>query len=97
MARGFPRSPGCSSPRASTLENLANTEEAIIAQCINVNASKAAEILLVAKELLKTRNEQKDNQRQSLGIAGTTKEKAAAALYFQNLADAALFAAEKKD
>lgn len=81
----------------TTLENLANTEEAIIAQCINVNASKAAEILLVAKELLKTRNEQKDNQRQSLGIAGTTKEKAAAALYFQNLADAALFAAEKKD
>lgn len=78
-----------------TLEILANSEESAIAQCIHVRADEASAILFAAKNLLEKRNEKKDLQRQSLGIAGTTKEKAAARQYIDDLASLALSAAEK--
>ena len=80
----------------TTLENLAKSEEAQIAQCLHIKAFEAAEILLAAKQLNEKRNEKKDSQRKSLGIAGTTKEKAAAAQYIDDLASMALDAADEK-
>ncbi len=77
-----------------TLESLAGAEESAVAQCIHVRASEAAGILLAARTLLDRRNEKKDLQRQSLGVSGTTKEKAAEAQYLSDLAGAALAAAE---
>ena len=78
-----------------TLENLAEQEQSAIAQALNIkNADEAATILFAAKELLKKRNEKKKAQKSSLGIAGTTKEKAAEAKYIDDLAELALSAAE---
>ncbi len=77
-----------------TLENLAGQEVAAISNALSINANEAAEILLTAKELLKKRNEKKAVQKSSLGIAGTTKEKAAEAQYIDDLAELALSAAE---
>lgn len=77
-----------------TLENLAKSEESAIAQCLHVNADVAAGILMNAKQLLERRNEKKDLQRKSLGVSGTTKEKAAEAQYISDLAAAALQAAD---
>ena len=78
-----------------TLENLAEQEQSAIAQALNIkNADEAATILFAAKELLKKRNEKKKAQKTSLGIAGTTKEKAAEAKYIDDLAELALSAAE---
>ena len=79
----------------TTLENLASQEESAIAQALHIKADVAAEILLRARELLKQRNDKKDLQKLSLGIAGTTKEKAAAAQYIDDLASQALAAAEE--
>ncbi|MCR4579597.1 MAG: excinuclease ABC subunit UvrC [Treponema sp.] len=76
-----------------TLEGLAGAEESAVAQCIHVRASEAAGILLAAKELLERRNDKKDLQRKSLGVSGTTKEKAAQAQYLEDLAGAALASA----
>ena len=78
----------------TTLENLAEAEESAIAQCLHIKALEAADILLKAKELLKIRNEKKAAQKRSLGVSGTTKEKAAAAQYIQDLASLAFEAAE---
>ena len=78
----------------TTLENLASAEESAVAQCIHVRAQEAAQILLQAQQLLEVRNEKKDLQRLSLGVSGTTKEKAAEATYLDNLASQALAAAE---
>jgi len=78
----------------TTLENLASSEESAIAQCIHVKAQDAAQILLQAQQLLEIRNEKKDLQKLSLGVAGTTKEKAAEATYIDDLASQALAAAE---
>ena len=80
----------------TTLENLAGAEESAVAQCIHVRAQEAAQILLQAKQLLEVRNEKKDLQKLSLGVAGTTKEKAAEATYLDDLASMALAAAEDK-
>ena len=77
-----------------TLENLVKAEESAVAQCLHVNADTASGILLSARELLKRRNEKKEIQRKSLGVSGTTKEKAAEAQYISDLASAALLAAD---
>ncbi len=79
----------------TTLENLANAEESAIAQCLHVRAQEAAQILLVAQQLNEQRKEKKSLQRLSLGVSGTTKEKAAEAQYIQNIALQALAAAEE--
>ncbi len=79
-----------------TLENIASQPEAAIAQLLHIKGTKAAEILMHAKMLLKKQQENKELQRQSLGAAGTTKEKAAEATYISSLADEALSAAENK-
>ena len=79
-----------------TLENLANQEEAEISRVLHIKALDAAHILLSAKELLKNRNEKKELQQHSLGIAGTTKEKAASAQYIEDLAEMALSVAEEE-
>ena len=78
----------------TTLENLASAEESAVAQCIHVRAQEAAQILLQAQQLLEVRNEKKDLQSLSLGVSGTTKEKAAEATYLDDLASQALAAAE---
>lgn len=80
----------------TTLENMAAQEESAIAQLLHVRAAEASEILLQARTLLEKRNEKKDFQKLSLGVSGTTKEKAAAAQYLDDLASQALMAAEKK-
>ena len=79
-----------------TLENLANQEEAEISRVLHIKALDAAHILLSAKELLKNRTEKKELQQHSLGIAGTTKEKAASAQYIEDLAEMALSVAEEE-
>ncbi len=81
----------------TTLENLANAEESKIAQCLHIRAQEASQILLVAQNLNQQRNEKKDLQKLSLGVAGTTKEKAAAANYASSLAAQALLAAEEDE
>ena len=79
-----------------TLENLAEQEVSAISNALSIkDDDEAASILLAAKELLKVRNEKKTAQKASLGIAGTTKEKAAEAQYIDDLAELALSAAEK--
>ena len=81
----------------TTLENLASQEESAIAQCLHVNAMKAAQILLSVKDLLEKRDEKKKLQKLSLGISGTTKEKAFEAQYISNLADLALEDEEEEE
>ena len=78
----------------TTLENLAAAEESAVAQCIHVRAQEAADILLHAKLLLQQRNDKKSFQKLSLGVSGTTKEKAAQATYLDDLASQALSAAQ---
>ena len=74
-----------------TLEGLANAEESAIAQCLHIkSAAEAADILLAAKQLLARRQEKQNEQKKSLGTAGTTKEKSAEAGYISDLADLAL-------
>lgn len=77
-----------------TLEGLATAEESAVAQCLHVRAPEAAAILLSARQLLEQRNEKKEIHKHSLGVAGTTKETAAEAQYIDDLASAALSAAE---
>ncbi len=99
--------PGVAEKRAAalqktfiTLEGLASAEESAVAQCLHIkNAQEAADILFAAKQLLARRQEKKAQQKKSLGVAGTTKEKAAEAGYISNLVDKALglaAAAEKQ-
>ena len=78
-----------------TLENLAAAEESAIAQCLHVKAAEAADILLKARDLNAQRNDKKALQKLSLGVAGTTKEKAAEAQYISDLASQALAVAEE--
>jgi excinuclease ABC subunit C len=73
-----------------TLENLCEQEESAIAQCLHVNAMKGAEILLSARTLLEKRNEKKSFQKKSLGVSGTTKEKAMESQYISDLVSLAL-------
>ena len=72
--------------RFITLEKLASSEESEVAQCIHVRGDEAATILLAAKELNKKRNAKKELQKKSLGVSGSTKEKAAQAQYISDLA-----------
>ena len=78
----------------TTLENLANSEEAQIAQALHVRAQEASEILLAARRLHKERQLKKAHTMDSLQTAGTTAQKAAAAQYTEDLASQALEAAE---
>ena len=61
-----------------------------IMKCIKVAEAEAKEILLVAKDLLDAQKQKQSMQKLSLGISGTTKEKAATANYINNLAAQAL-------
>lgn len=78
-----------------TLENLAQATPQDISVCIKTSLQESQNILKQANELHKKRMQKKEQQKQSLKIAGTTKEKAAQAAYIANLADTALQAAEK--
>ena len=98
--------PGVAEKRAAalqktfiTLEGLASAEESAVAQCLHIkNAQEAADILFAAKQLLARRQEKKAQQKKSLGVAGTTKEKAAEASYIDSLVDEALgFAAAENE
>lgn len=77
-----------------TLENLAQATPQDISACIKTSLQESQNILKQANELHKKRTQKKEQQKQSLKIAGTTKEKAAQAAYIANLADTALQAAE---
>jgi hypothetical protein len=61
-----------------------------IMECIKVSKAEAEEIISVAKDLLDAQKEKQSMQKLSLGISGTTKEKAAQASYLNNLAAQAL-------
>ena len=61
-----------------------------IMECIKVSRAEAQEIISVAKDLLDAQKEKQSMQKLSLGISGTTKEKAAKANYLNNLAAQAL-------
>ncbi len=80
----------------TTLENMCNAEESAIAEALHVRADEATEIILAAKNLLHRRNERKEEQKKSLQAAGTTWQKAAEAQYIDDLAGAALRAAEEE-
>ena len=73
----------------TTLENLANAQEAEIAECLHVRANDAAQILIEAKKLFSEQAEKKQSQMRSLKEAGTTKEIAAHKEYISSLADLA--------
>lgn len=60
-----------------SLENLCAASESEIAQTVSVNALAASDILIRARELLKSQNQTKENEMKSLKFAGTTKEIAA--------------------
>lgn len=79
----------------TTLENLVAAEESAVAQCLHVKAPDAADILLKAKFLFENQKNKKDFQKLSLGVSGTTKEKAAEAGYIDDLATQALLASQK--
>ncbi len=81
----------------STLENLSKASEAEIAQLLNLKGDKAADILLMAKNLYAKEKEAKENAMLSLDLAGTTKEKAARYKINQSLAEEALFVAAGDD
>ncbi|MCK9169580.1 MAG: excinuclease ABC subunit UvrC, partial [Treponema sp.] len=78
----------------TTLENLAQAEEAQVAQTLHVRAQEAADILISARQLNKARIEKKAEEMEALRISGTTVQKAAEAQYTDNLASQALDAAE---
>ncbi|WP_318743858.1 excinuclease ABC subunit UvrC [Treponema sp.] len=60
-----------------TLESLAATSEADIAQTLGIKADAASDILISAKNLYRQQQEKQNAQKASLGMPGTTKEKAA--------------------
>ena len=60
-----------------TLEKLAQSSESCVAQALNIRAPAASQLLLAAKELYAMQSAKQHEQRQSLNIPGTTKEKAA--------------------
>ncbi|MDE5581876.1 MAG: hypothetical protein K2I95_10720 [Treponemataceae bacterium] len=72
-----------------TLENLANAQEAEIAECLHVRANDAAQILIEAKKVFSEQAEKKQSQMRSLKESGTTKEIAAHKEYISTLADLA--------
>ena len=70
----------------STLENLAESEEAQIAQVLHVRANIASEILISAKREAEKHSRRKKRVAMSLDESGTTAEKAAEAAIAKNLA-----------
>ncbi|MCR5290239.1 MAG: excinuclease ABC subunit UvrC [Treponema sp.] len=78
----------------TTLENLAQAEEAAVAQTIHVRAQQASHILMEARRLLAERQTKQSMAEVSLQTPGTTPWKAANAQRNSSLADAALAAAE---
>ena len=80
----------------TTLENMCAADESTIAQALHVRADEATEIILAAKRLLEKRNARKEEQMHSLKSAGTTWQKAADTQYIDDLANAALLAAEEE-
>ena len=80
----------------TTLKNMCAADESTIAQALHVRADEATEIILAAKRLLEKRNARKEEQMHSLKSAGTTWQKAADAQYIDDLANAALLAAEEE-
>ena len=80
----------------TTLENMCTADESTVAQALHVRADEATEIILAAKRLLEKRNARKKEQMHSLKSAGTTWQKAADAQYINDLANAALLAAEEE-
>lgn len=72
-----------------TIEKLAASEEAEIAQALGIKAREAADILMEARRLSEQRNAKKAEQKKSLGEAGTTKEIAAHRQAIADLADIA--------
>ncbi|MBQ0039313.1 MAG: excinuclease ABC subunit UvrC [Treponema sp.] len=73
-----------------TLASLAMTSEADIAQTLGVKADIASDILINAKNLYMQQKEKQEKQKASLGMPGTTKEKAARFQMNHNLAAQAL-------
>ena len=71
-------------------ENSSHAQVSRIMECIKVSKADAQEIISVAKDLLDAQKEKQSMQKLSLGISGTTKEKAAKANYLNNLAAQAL-------
>ena len=80
-----------------TLECLANASEADIAQTLSIKAEAASHILITAKNLYLKQKEKQDSQKASLGMPGTTKEKAARFQMNHNLAAAALLEVASPD
>jgi len=76
--------------RVAGAENSSHTQVRRIMECIKVSRAEAQEIISVAKDLLDAQKEKQSIQKLSLGISGTTKEKAAKANYLNNLAAQAL-------
>lgn len=77
----------------TTIENLADAQEAQIAQVLHVRADEAGEILLVAKELSAKRNEAKANKKMILQsrLNGTdSTDETAQSTYAKRLAEQAL-------
>lgn len=72
-----------------TLENLAAAQEEQVAQALGVPTDKAAEILGAARRLSQERDKKKEEQKQSLKEAGTTKEIAAHNEWIARLAEEA--------
>ena len=60
-----------------TLESLAATSEADIAQTLGIKADAASDILISAKNLYRQQQEKQNAQKAPPGMPGTTKEKAA--------------------
>lgn len=78
-----------------TLENLAQATPQAVSECLKTSLQESQNILRQANALHKERTRKKEAQKQSLQVAGATKEKSAQAAYLANLADAALQVAEK--
>lgn len=80
-----------------TLKKLALSDEAQVAQSLHVRADIASDILMHAKILFEEQKKKKEEERMSLGLPGTTKEKAARYKLNSDLASAALEVASSEE
>ena len=80
-----------------TIASLASATEADIAETLGIKAEAASDILLQARNLYIKQKEKQDMQRESLGMPGTTKEKAARFHMNHNLAAMALLEVASPD
>ena len=71
--------------------------EAQVAQSLHVRADIASDILMHAKILFEEQEKKKQEERMSLGLPGTTKEKAARYKLNSDLASAALEVASSEE